>query len=303
MDLLNEYTRIYEIKGIMSQQNIKHQKQLLSHALLHWVNDMLPLKRWQIAPTNFLNLYDQILQHPNFFEPKQTILQETNIKLNTTIVYAFIHFKEEIEFLDINTKDFIPIFEQINVICSSDLPQNKLKVTTIEYNALEQLQYEIQIGEKNKLFLIIKAFIQFIKDNIRHPAVSIYSSMMLYASLLKHDFNVLLFESIIYQLPSKIKMLRNEQIDEYVFEQYIIQNLLEAYEKFYNFIQQEKELTPNEKVLNTLAVHYEPLSRIDLQMQIPSISQKTIERSLVSLQKMQLIEKVGKGKATKYKLI
>ena len=303
MVLLNEYTRIYEIKGMMSQQNIKHQKQLVSHAMLNWVNDMLPLKRWQIAPTHFLNLYDQILLHPQFFDSHQTILRDANIKLNTIIIFNFMQFKEELEYLDLNTLDFIPIFEQINKVCCTDLPQNKLKVSFIDYNALDQMQYEIQIGEKNKLFLIVNAFIQFIHDNLNHPAVSIYSSMMLYALLLKHDFNIVLFESIIHELNTKIKQLKNRTIDESGFEKFIIQNLLEAYEKFYNFTQQHDEQTPNEKVLNTLAIHYEPLSRIDLQMQIPSISQKTIERSLVSLQKMQLIEKVGKGKSTKYKLI
>lgn len=303
MDLLNEYTRIYEIKGMMSQQTIKHQKQLVSHAMLNWVNDMLPLKRWQIAPTHFLNLYDQILQHPQFFEPNQTIVSDANIKLNTIIIFTFLQFKEELEYLDLNTLDFMPMFEQINTVCCEDLPQNKLKATTINYHALDQMQYEIQIGEKNILFLIVKAFIQFIQDNLNHPSVSIYSSMMLYASLLKYDFNIVLFESIIQELTLKIKQLKNGKIDENDFEKFIIQNLLEAYEKFYTFIQQHDEQTPNEKVLNILAIHYEPLSRIDLQMQIPSISQKTIERALVSLQKMQLIEKVGKGKSTKYKLI
>ena len=64
-----------------------------------------------------------------------------------------------------------------------------------------------------------------------------------------------------------------------------------------------QELTPSERLLETLQKSFEPLSRAELEELLPEISRRTIERALSVLQSDNVIEKIGKGRSTKYQFI
>lgn len=97
--------------------------------------------------------------------------------------------------------------------------------------------------------------------------------------------------------------LENRQ-DYTPFVRYLLGIILRAYEDFserFTLIS-DTDRTPAERIFSALDKSFEPLSRVNLEDLFPDISQKTIERALVKLQKESLIEKIGKGRATKYQL-
>lgn len=102
---------------------------------------------------------------------------------------------------------------------------------------------------------------------------------------------------------SSVGWLENEQ-DYTPFVRYLLGVMLHAYESFSERFEIviNHEMTPAEQVLEELQKSFAPLSRIDLEMLVPNISRRTIERALSELQSELKIEKIGKGRSTKYQL-
>ena len=78
--------------------------------------------------------------------------------------------------------------------------------------------------------------------------------------------------------------------------------LLKAYEECddrFNLIGNEK-LTSSERVLSVIQRSLEPLSKKDIMILCPDISQRTIERALKELYDNSKIKQVGSGRSTKY---
>ena len=90
--------------------------------------------------------------------------------------------------------------------------------------------------------------------------------------------------------------------DEIPFIRYILGILLKAYEECddrFNLIGNEK-LTSPERVLSVIQRSLEPLSKKDIMILCPDISQRTIERALKELYENSKIKQVGNGRSTKY---
>ena len=100
---------------------------------------------------------------------------------------------------------------------------------------------------------------------------------------------------------SSVGWLENEQ-DYTPFVRYLLGIILRTYEEFSERFEMiiNRELTPAERVVEELEKSFEPLSRADLENLLPDISQRTIERALAELQAESKIQKVGKGRSTKY---
>lgn len=62
----------------------------------------------------------------------------------------------------------------------------------------------------------------------------------------------------------------------------------------------EKSLSSSDRVMKIFANSLEPLSKSDIVVLCPDISQRTIERALKELKDSGLIKQVGKGRSTKY---
>ena len=62
----------------------------------------------------------------------------------------------------------------------------------------------------------------------------------------------------------------------------------------------EKSLSSSDRVMKIFDNSLEPLSKSDIVMLCPDISQRTIERALKELKDSSLIKQVGKGRSTKY---
>ena len=81
--------------------------------------------------------------------------------------------------------------------------------------------------------------------------------------------------------------------------------LLKAYKECddrFNLIGNEK-LTSPERVLSIIKRSLEPLSKNDIMIICPDISQRTIERALKELNDNSKIKQVGSGRSTKYIMI
>ena len=90
--------------------------------------------------------------------------------------------------------------------------------------------------------------------------------------------------------------------DELPFMKYMLGIILRAYEKCDARFQLfgEKKLTSPERVFSVIQESLEPLSKRDIMMICPDISQRTIERALRELQNHDKIKQVGQGRSTKY---
>lgn len=62
----------------------------------------------------------------------------------------------------------------------------------------------------------------------------------------------------------------------------------------------EKSLSSSDRVMKIFANSLEPLSKSDIVVLCPDISQRTIERALKELKDSGIIKQVGKGRSTKY---
>lgn len=80
---------------------------------------------------------------------------------------------------------------------------------------------------------------------------------------------------------------------------------MEAYRDLENRLslkQQGKEKSATALILNGLQSELRPLSKSELVSLIPSYSEVSIKRALITLQSDNQIQKIGAGRATKYTL-
>ncbi len=78
--------------------------------------------------------------------------------------------------------------------------------------------------------------------------------------------------------------------------------ILKAYKECddrFNLIGKEK-LTSSERVFSIIQKSLEPLSKRDIMILCPNISQRTIERALKELQDNEKVKQVGSGRSIKY---
>lgn len=101
---------------------------------------------------------------------------------------------------------------------------------------------------------------------------------------------------------SSVGWLKNKQ-NYTPFVRYLLGIILKAYEDFSERFEVviNRELTPTERLLEELQKSFDPLSRADLEVLLPDISRRTIERALSELQTAGKIEKIGQGRSTKYR--
>lgn len=103
---------------------------------------------------------------------------------------------------------------------------------------------------------------------------------------------------------SSFGWMENKQ-DYTPFVRYLLGIILRTYEDFserFDLVVR-REQTTEERIVASLNRSFEPLSRANLEVLLPDVSQKTIERALVALQTEHKIEKVGKGRSTKYQVV
>ena len=109
-------------------------------------------------------------------------------------------------------------------------------------------------------------------------------------------------ESYYEELKRSSEKWHTGENDEIPFIRYMLGVLLKAYEECddrFNFIGNEK-LTSPERVLYVIQRSLEPLSKKDIMILCPDISQRTIERALKELYDNSKIKQVGSGRSTKY---
>ena len=109
-------------------------------------------------------------------------------------------------------------------------------------------------------------------------------------------------ESYYEELKRSSEKWHTGENDEIPFIRYMLGVLLKAYEECddrFNFIGNEK-LTSPERVLSVIQRSLEPLSKKDIMIICPDISQRTIERALKELYDNSKIKQVGSGRSTKY---
>lgn len=103
---------------------------------------------------------------------------------------------------------------------------------------------------------------------------------------------------------NSINWLENDNSYE-SFLNYFLSIILEAYRDLENRLslkQQSKEKSATALILNGLQSELRPLSKSELVSLIPSYSEVSIKRALITLQSDNQIQKIGAGRATKYTL-
>lgn len=90
--------------------------------------------------------------------------------------------------------------------------------------------------------------------------------------------------------------------DEFSFIKYMLGIILKAYKECdYRFkLIGEEKITSPERLLFVIKKSLEPLSKRDIMIFCPDISERTIERALKELQDDEKIKQVGNGRSTKY---
>ena len=109
-------------------------------------------------------------------------------------------------------------------------------------------------------------------------------------------------ESYYEELKRSSEKWHTGENDEIPFIRYMLGVLLKAYEECddrFNLIGNEK-LTSPERVLSVIQRSLEPLSKKDIMILCPDISQRTIERALKELYDNSKIKQVGSGRSIKY---
>ena len=109
-------------------------------------------------------------------------------------------------------------------------------------------------------------------------------------------------ESYYEDLQRSSEKWHTEENDEIPFIKYMLGVLLKAYEECddrFKLIGNEK-LTSPERVLYIVQKSLDPLSKKDIMILCPDISQRTIERALKELNDNSKIKQVGSGRSTKY---
>jgi Fic family protein len=90
--------------------------------------------------------------------------------------------------------------------------------------------------------------------------------------------------------------------DELPFIRYMLSVIYKAYsqcDERFKLIA-EKSITSSDRVMKIFDISLEPLSKSDIVVLCPDISQRTIERALKELKDSGLIKQLGSGKMTKY---
>ena len=90
--------------------------------------------------------------------------------------------------------------------------------------------------------------------------------------------------------------------DELPFIKYMLSAIYKAYvecDERFRLIG-EKSLTSAERIMKVFEKTLKPLSKSDIVIICPDISQRTIERALKELKDTHLIKQIGSGRATKY---
>ena len=90
--------------------------------------------------------------------------------------------------------------------------------------------------------------------------------------------------------------------DELPFMKYMLGIIMKAYKECDNRFKLigEEKLTSPERVFSVIQKSLEPLSKKDIMILCPDISQRTVERALKELQNSEKIRQVGSGRSTKY---
>ena len=90
--------------------------------------------------------------------------------------------------------------------------------------------------------------------------------------------------------------------DELPFMKYMLGIIMKAYKECDNRFKMigEEKLTSPERVFSVIQKSLEPLSKKDIMILCPDISQRTVERALKELQDNEKIRQVGSGRSTKY---
>ncbi|NLJ64312.1 MAG: Fic family protein [Christensenellaceae bacterium] len=86
------------------------------------------------------------------------------------------------------------------------------------------------------------------------------------------------------------------------FTRYMLAIILKAYNEFEKRMEhlRYRKLSKAERVEHIIKNSLKPISKSEILELAPDISQVTVERALVELQKRDIIQKIGSGRATKY---
>ena len=109
-------------------------------------------------------------------------------------------------------------------------------------------------------------------------------------------------DSYYEELQNSSEKWHTEENDELPFMKYMLGIIMKAYKECDNrfkLIGGEK-LTSPERVFSVIQKSLEPLSKKDIMILCPDISQRTVERALKELQDNEKIRQVGSGRSTKY---
>ena len=109
-------------------------------------------------------------------------------------------------------------------------------------------------------------------------------------------------DSYYEELRNSSKNWHTGENDELPFMKYMLGIILKAYKECDDRFKMlgEKKLTSPERVLSILEKSLKPLSKRDIVILCPDISQRTIERVLKELQDKGRIKQIGNGRSTKY---
>lgn len=109
-------------------------------------------------------------------------------------------------------------------------------------------------------------------------------------------------DSYYEQLQNSSEKWHTGENDELPFMKYMLGIILKAYQECderFKLIG-EKKLTSPERVFSVIQKSLGPLSKKDIMILCPDISQRTVERALKDLQDTERIKKIGDGRSTKY---
>lgn len=109
-------------------------------------------------------------------------------------------------------------------------------------------------------------------------------------------------DSYYEQLQASSKNWHNGTNDELPFIKYMLSIIYKAYSECDNRFQLigNRSLTSAERIMKLFEKSLEPLSKSDIVILAPEISQRTIERALKELKDNKMIKQISSGRATKY---
>lgn len=306
LELVNLMTKIHEYKGkqiIYLQYNNATLEKIKFSGLYHNVKYGCALSGYSVSDTKLL----QIL---NF---KKTFNNELEAQI-CGFRDAMLYILEDYEFIDINYATICALYLELSLGDEDTIS----KITETQRDTLNHLclHYNNVIEQSNtNILLEIFHFVyEFIQSDLFSDKTLLFSRLLLNLLLYKSNILVTQYQSIdklIYEdIAGQNKRLRKKNFDYFPFVDiqdfmtYYFHKLIESYESLdFNFqLILNDKITPLYRVLNVLNRSFEPVARKDLEIMLADISRKTIERSLVQLQKEGFIKKVGQGKSTRYKV-